>query len=81
MELSSPASSNSWPTAMPAAEKWGAEWMTEKVKPLPAHYTRMKAPLPALLSSCPSLAWGERIPRGKSAMLAFSLFYLDKRWE
>lgn len=35
MEFSSPASSNSWPTATPAAEKCGAERMTEKVKPLP----------------------------------------------
>lgn len=62
MEFSSPASSHSWPTATPAAEKRGTERMTEK-----ATTPRGSSACPALL--LPSLAWGEWVPRGKPCLL------------
>lgn len=52
-------------------------WLRE-VKPLLVPLHLAEPPLPALYSSCPSLAWGQWILPGTPAMLAFSIFYLDK---
>lgn len=72
---------NSWPSAMPAAKKRSAERMTERSSP--SWLTTLGlAEAPACLTFLlPSLAGDEWIPRGKSAVLAFSILYLDKRWE
>lgn len=69
---------HSWPTAMPAAKKRGAERMIERSSPswLTTLGRGSSACLTLLL---PSLAWDEWIPRGKYAMLAFFLYFIQTR--
>lgn len=57
--------------------------MAEKGQPLLVPLHSAEAPQPALPSSCPAppRAWSQWILPGTSALLAFSVFYLDERWD